>query len=81
MSSTVKCVTSTAGRAGDAGVEQAGLLEQREHRDHPAVAAAPDADTVAVHVGKRLQVLDAAVQILDVVPAPVALENSRKSRP
>ncbi len=61
-------------RRGDTGSEEPGLLQERIHGERAAVAGAPDAHALAVHVGERLQVVHRALDVVQVAPAPVHQE-------
>src|SRR5438067_10561601 len=60
--------------AGHSRDEESWLAEERVDGEESAVAAPEDADALAVHVGQRLHVRDARLQIVEIAAAPVAEE-------
>src|SRR4051812_20430494 len=67
-------------RRCDSRLEQPRLLEQRINRQRAAVTAAPDAYPLAIHIRKGLEVPDGALEVLEILAAPVH-EKTLAERP
>ena len=59
---------------GDSGLKQSRLLEERVDSERAPVATTPDTDSFRIYVGQRRQVIDSALEVVD-VPATKVYEE------